>query len=147
MQNFIDYLWATHTSAKMINHTRERGGLVRKDPVTTAHPLVRRHPVTGKKAIFLNGEFVTGIEGLKVTESKMLMDFLINHMVTGHDFQCRVKWQPRSVVIFDNRSILRKLTPFRPSNPWHSIGELPLGKHHAAMLTLRPCNFGRHGRR
>lgn len=108
MRAFIETLSATHTSARMIGHTRERGGLVRKDPVTTSHPLVRRHPVTGCKAIFLNGEFVTAIEGLKITESKMLMDFLINHMVAGHDFQCRVRWSPRAVVMFDNRSILRE---------------------------------------
>lgn len=48
----------------MINHTRVLGGLVRKDPVQSVHPLVRVHPVTGKKCIFINGEFITGFKGM-----------------------------------------------------------------------------------
>ncbi|KAJ6013014.1 hypothetical protein N7522_003369 [Penicillium canescens] len=90
----------------MINHTRLAGGLVRKDPVDTVHPLVRVHPVTGEKCLFLNGEFITRIQGLKDSETKWLLDFLMNHLVTGHDFQARVRWQPRTIVMFDNRSTI-----------------------------------------
>jgi sulfonate dioxygenase len=93
----------------MINHARQAGGLVRKDPVHTRHPLVRVHPVTGKKCLFLNGEFVTKIHGMKETESKVILDHLMQHMITGHDFQVRVKWAPRTVVMFDNRSTIRKI--------------------------------------
>jgi len=93
----------------MINHARQSGGLVRKDPVQTIHPLVRIHPVTGKKCLFLNGEFVTKIQGMKEAESKHILDYLLDHMIKGHDFQARVKWAPRTVVMFDNRSTIRKL--------------------------------------
>lgn len=106
--SFLDKLDATHSSAKMINHTRLTGGLVRKDPVDTVHPLVRVHPVTGEKCLFFNGEFITRIEGMKVPEQKWLLDFLMNHVATGHDFQARVRWQPKTIVIFDNRSTIRK---------------------------------------
>ena len=92
----------------MINHARLTGGLVRKDPVDTIHPLVRVHPVTGEKCLFLNGEFLTKIPGLKESEQKWLLEFLIQHIVSGHDFQARVRWQPRTIVIFDNRCTLRK---------------------------------------
>lgn len=92
----------------MINHVRAAGGLIRKDPVTTVHPLVRIHPVTGERCLFLNGEFIVKIEGLKEAESKLLLEFLLQHMIMGHDFQARVRWSPKSLVIFDNRSTLRK---------------------------------------
>ncbi|KAB8070943.1 hypothetical protein BDV29DRAFT_24581 [Aspergillus leporis] len=102
--SWLDTLRAVHSSAKMINHARLTGSLVRKDPVDTVHPLVRVHPVTGEKCLFVNGEFITKIQGLKEPEQRWLIDFLMNHIVTGHDFQARVRWQPKTIVIFDNRS-------------------------------------------
>lgn len=105
---FLDGLKVTHSSAKMIGHARMTGGLVRKDPVDTVHPLIRVHPVTGEKCMFLNGEFITRIDGLKDSETKWVLDFLMNHLVTGHDFQVRVRWQPRTIVMFDNRSTIRE---------------------------------------
>lgn len=91
----------------MINHTRLMGGLVRKDPVDTVHPLVRVHPVTGEKCLFFNGEFITKVQGLKQPEEQNILNFLMSHVVSGHDFQARVRWQPKTIVIFDNRSTLR----------------------------------------
>jgi hypothetical protein len=95
----------------MINHALLSGGLVRKGPVETVHPLVRVHPVTGEKCLFINGEFITNIQGLKEPEFRLMTDFLMQHMVAGHDFQARIKWQPRTIVMFDNRSTMRKYTP------------------------------------
>ncbi|KAF2090733.1 alpha-ketoglutarate-dependent taurine dioxygenase [Saccharata proteae CBS 121410] len=106
LRAFLRTLKAVHTSSKMIAHTRAAGGLVRKDPIDTVHPLVRKHPVTGEECLFLNGEFIKSIEGMKEPETKWLLDFLLNHMITGHDFQARVRWQPKTVVMFDNRSTL-----------------------------------------
>ncbi|KAE8154373.1 hypothetical protein BDV25DRAFT_136070 [Aspergillus avenaceus] len=105
-RSLLDNLEAVHSSTKMINHVRATGGLVRKDPVDTVHPLVRVHPVTGERCLFLNGEFITHFEGLKDPEAKVLMDFLLHHIITGHDFQARIKWSPRALVMFDNRSTI-----------------------------------------
>ncbi|EED14348.1 alpha-ketoglutarate-dependent taurine dioxygenase [Talaromyces stipitatus ATCC 10500] len=105
-QSFIDNLKAVHTSAKMIAHARLTGSLVRKDPVENVHPLVRVHPVTGERCLFINGEFITRVEGLKEPEFRVLQDFLMQHLITGHDFQARVRWQPRTIVMFDNRSTI-----------------------------------------
>ncbi|PYH80130.1 TauD-domain-containing protein [Aspergillus uvarum CBS 121591] len=102
--SWLDTLRAVHSSAKMISHARMTGSLVRKDAVDTVHPLVRVHPVTGEKCLFVNGEFITKIQGLKEPEQKWLLDFLMQHIITGHDFQARVRWQPRTIVLFDNRS-------------------------------------------
>jgi sulfonate dioxygenase len=93
----------------MIAHARLTGSLVRKDPVESVHPLVRVHPVTGEKCLFINGEFITKIQGLKEPEFRVLQDFLMQHLITGHDFQARVRWQPRTMVMFDNRSTIREL--------------------------------------
>lgn len=93
----------------MIAHARLTGSLVRKDPVESVHPLVRVHPVTGEKCLFINGEFITKIQGLKEPEFRVLQDFLMQHLITGHDFQARVRWQPRTIVMFDNRSTIREL--------------------------------------
>jgi len=71
-----------------------------------AHELVRVHPVTGERSLFLNGEFITKIEGLKEPETRAMLDFLLQHLITGHDFQARVRWQPGTIVIFDNRSTI-----------------------------------------
>ncbi|KAL4803155.1 hypothetical protein BDV18DRAFT_43897 [Aspergillus unguis] len=104
--SWLDTLTAVHSSSKMINHARLTGGLVRKDAVDTVHPLVRIHPVTGQKCLYFNGEFITKMPGLKEPEQRWLLDFLMQHIVSGHDFQARVRWQPKTIVIFDNRSTI-----------------------------------------
>lgn len=111
MQAFLDKLTCVHSSERMIASARQTGGLVRKDPVRTEHPLVRVHPVTGRRCIYVNGEFVTSVTGLKEPEQKMLLDFLLQHVVGGHDFQARVRWAPKTIVMFDNRSMLREYRP------------------------------------
>ncbi|KAJ7660425.1 TauD-domain-containing protein [Mycena rosella] len=82
------------------------GGLVRKDPVTSIHPLIRVHPITGARCIFINGEFITGAVGLKDVEWKAMSDFLLQHLIGSHDIQARVHWSPRTIVMFDNRSTI-----------------------------------------
>lgn len=102
----------------MINHARATGGLYRKDAVKTVHPVVRLHPVTGEKCLFMNAEFVSRIEGLKEPEFRSLQDFLMQHMIAGHDFQARVSWNPRSIVIFDNRMIVSRRATSFDLLPW-----------------------------
>ena len=104
----ITGLKAVHTSKKMIEHVRKVGGFVRRDPVESIHPIVRVHPVTGERSIWVNAEFITGIAGFKETESDLLLKFLVDHIVMGHDFQARVQWERHSVVLFDGRNTLRE---------------------------------------
>ncbi|KAJ6624414.1 hypothetical protein B0H10DRAFT_2186705 [Mycena sp. CBHHK59/15] len=106
MQKFLDGIKVKHSSANMINHTRLAGGLVRKDPVTSIHPLVRVHPITGSHCIFINGEFITGAVGMKEMEWKTISDFLLQHLIGSHDIQARVHWSPKTIVMFDNRSTI-----------------------------------------
>ena len=99
LQSMIEKVKVVHTSEKMINHTRGLGGMVRNDPIDSTHPLVRVHPVTGEKAIFLNQEFKKDVIGLKDLEAECITKFLMDSMVMGHDYQARIHWQKHSVVM------------------------------------------------
>ena len=66
------------------------------------HPMVRTHPVSGKKALFVNAGFTTRIEGLSERESRAILDMLFEH-VTTPEFQCRFRWREKSLAFWDNR--------------------------------------------
>ena len=66
------------------------------------HPLVRTHPVTGEKALYVDGAYAIGIEGMEPEESAPILGFLAEHIIQ-HAFTCRLRWEPRTLVIWDNR--------------------------------------------
>ncbi|KAL4874390.1 hypothetical protein BJY04DRAFT_226086 [Aspergillus karnatakaensis] len=96
-------LKARHSGVEQAEFSIKRGGVVRREPVINEHPLVRTHPVTGEKALYVNGGFTRSIVGLKKEESDALLAFLIAHVGRGIDYQARVKWAPKTVVVWDNR--------------------------------------------
>jgi taurine dioxygenase len=67
------------------------------------HPVIRTHPVTGRKALYVNRGFTTHIPQLKKQESTALLEMLFRHVETPA-FMCRFKWQPGSIAFWDNRS-------------------------------------------
>ncbi|KAM7189296.1 hypothetical protein V8F20_010204 [Naviculisporaceae sp. PSN 640] len=102
-QERLHGLKAVHSAFEQASGSLARGGIVRREPVRNEHPIVRTHPVTGEKAIFVNPGFTREIVGLKKEESDALLKFLYDHLAFGADFQARIKWEPRTVVIWDNR--------------------------------------------
>ena len=70
---------------------------------TEIHPLVRTHPVTGRKALFVNPVYTVAVEGLSPEENFMLLKFLYDHMVKD-EFVYRHRWEKDMVVVWDNRS-------------------------------------------
>jgi taurine dioxygenase len=70
-----------------------------------SHPLVPRHPESGRPYLFANGSFTSHIEGIPRWESDMLLKGLYQRTATNPRIQCRVKWQPNTLVMWDNRSV------------------------------------------
>ena len=66
------------------------------------HPVVRRHPVTGRRALYVNNNFTTRILGIAKAESDVLLPYLLQH-VQRPDFQVRFRWATGSVAMWDNR--------------------------------------------
>ncbi len=66
------------------------------------HPLVRTHPVTGRKALFVSPVYTVGIEGFTVKESQAILGFLFAH-ITQDDYVFRHRWAPGTLLMWDNR--------------------------------------------
>jgi sulfonate dioxygenase len=86
-----------------LNRAGRRKRYSRREPITTVHPLIRKHPVTGEESLFINPESTRGIVGYKKEESDLIIKFLYNHIAAGIDMQARVRWEPATVVVWDNR--------------------------------------------
>ncbi|ODN94328.1 hypothetical protein L198_05185 [Cryptococcus wingfieldii CBS 7118] len=116
---YLETLTVIHSGVEQAEFSRRgnRGGVVKREPVETEHPLVRRHPVTGEKALFVNKQFSTRIVGLKYEESEAILNLLYTHIAQGQDFQVRAKWEPRTVVLWDNRVTAHSATgDYDPNN-------------------------------
>ncbi len=72
---------------------------------TEVHPLVRKHPVTGEKSLFVNPVYTVAIEGLHPEENFTILKFLYDHMVKD-EFIYRHEWQENMLVLWDNRSTM-----------------------------------------
>lgn len=77
-----------------------------KDPEPAEHPLVRPHPETGRKALYISYEGITRhIADMTEEESRPILSYLMNH-ATRPEFTCRFRWRPGSMALWDNRRVL-----------------------------------------
>jgi taurine dioxygenase len=68
----------------------------------SVHPLVRSHPVTGEKALYMDDAYAINLDGMLPEESAPIMRFLADH-ITQPAFTCRLRWEPKMLALWDNR--------------------------------------------
>jgi alpha-ketoglutarate-dependent taurine dioxygenase len=102
----IDGLFAVHDFTHNFGRALDADALAEKQKEFPAvrHPVVRTHPETGRKILYVNPIFVSHIEGLEPAESRGLLDLLFRQ-ATVPEYQCRFRWQNDSVAFWDNRSV------------------------------------------
>ena len=72
-------------------------------------PMVRTHPVTGKKTLYVSPRFTIGIAGMAEAEADAILDYLFAHQIRP-EFVYRHKWQARDLVMWDDRSVIHQAT-------------------------------------
>jgi len=110
MREFLEKLTAVHSAHEQAEGSKRAGNPVRRDPIETEHPVVRTHPVTGWKSLYINAGFTRYIVGVPKAESDAILQFLFNHIATATDFTVRYKWEKDSVAIWDNRVVMHTAT-------------------------------------
>jgi len=88
-----------------------RGAAVPDDAPSYAHPVVRTHPATGRKALYVNRLMTRRIEGLPAQESEELLSFLFDHQEQPQFIYTHV-WRPGDILMWDNRCTLHARTDF-----------------------------------
>lgn len=105
IRKLIDGLQAVHRTSEYDSASRgpRRDGRS-TGPFVALHPLVRVHPETGEKLLFLNPGTISHIVGLKEPESKALLDLLF-YEATRPEYQVRLHWQPQTLTVWDNQAV------------------------------------------
>jgi taurine dioxygenase len=103
MKAYLDGLTALHDGEHVYRGTYANLGVADKPVYPRAeHPVVRTHPVTGRKCLYVNRGFTVRILGIPRDESEGILRYLYEH-IENPLFQCRFRWQPNSVAFWDNR--------------------------------------------
>ncbi|KAH9052903.1 alpha-ketoglutarate-dependent sulfonate dioxygenase [Lactarius deliciosus] len=97
---YLEGLYAVHSAGKP----------VRREPIETTHPVVRVHPATGWKSVYVNPGFTRRIVGVPKAESDVILAFLFAQIAENHDFHARFKWDTNDVAIWDNRVVTHTAT-------------------------------------
>lgn len=118
-RKMLDGLVGVSSSLKAdASRTREdrlRAAGVEHKALVAEHPVVRTHPETGRKALYVNVGHTTHFKGLTEDESRPLLDYLFQHQVLP-EFTCRLRWERGSLAFWDNRC-----TQHNPVNDYHGF--------------------------
>jgi len=132
-RKLLDGLIGVNSSLKAdASRTREdrlRAAGLESKVLVGEHPVVRKHPETGRKALFVNIGHTTHFKGLSEDESRPLLEYLFQHQVRP-EFTCRFRWQPGSLAFWDNRC-----AQHNPVNDYHGFRRI---MHRVTLAGERP---------
>ena len=124
MKRLVDPLYAVNSSAKA-DVTRTREDRLKTDgsdkagtELAAEHPVVRTHPETGRKALYVNFAHTVRFRGMTEQESSPLLNFLFQHQIKP-EFTCRFNWRVGSLALWDNRC-----AQHNPVNDYHGYKRL-----------------------
>ncbi|KAG5636948.1 hypothetical protein H0H81_006296 [Sphagnurus paluster] len=127
-QTYLEGLSALHSGVAQAEGARAAGLPVRRKEIETIHPVVRVHPATGWKSVFVNPGFTRSIVGIPKAESDAILTFLFRQISENPDHQVRFKWTPNTVAIWDNRVVTHSATfDFWPATR-HALRTTPHGE-------------------
>jgi taurine dioxygenase len=135
MKRLLDPLVAVNSSAKAdVTRTREdrlktdaREGA--KSELVAEHPVVRTHPETGRKALYVNFAHTVRFRDMTEDESAPVLDYLFQHQIRP-EFTCRFSWRVGSLALWDNRC-----AQHNPVNDYHGYRRV---MHRITLLGERP---------
>jgi taurine dioxygenase len=105
LRGFLDGLRGIHRFAPPpgVHTAQEYDELIRRKTLVSEHPLIRVHPETGERVLYVSPSFLKSIVGLTPRESQHLLELLWEHAVRP-EFTVRFKWEPGSIAFWDNRA-------------------------------------------
>lgn len=108
MQRFLDGLTATNSAAPVVAKVKGMGiyanDIERDMHPPVVHPVIRVHPESGRKSLYVCGNYTTRIIELSESESRRLLAMLFEH-IKSPQFQCRYRWEPNTLALWDNRVV------------------------------------------
>jgi alpha-ketoglutarate-dependent sulfate ester dioxygenase len=150
IQRLLDGLHAVHQNVLMLSRGEMSSKLAQTFASTdlrAVHPVVRVHPETGEKVLFVNPNFTSHIVELSRQESRHLLAMLYEHMAQPM-FACRFRWQPGSIAFWDNRATAHIVPTDVPPQYERSMqritlaGDVPVGPDGSTSYALAGAAFG-----
>jgi alpha-ketoglutarate-dependent taurine dioxygenase len=137
MKRMLETMTAVHSDITVAGpqaaRNRHRTTKVREDAEwrehVAEHPVVRTHPETGRRGLFVNRSYTKRFSGMTEAESKPLLEFLWSH-ATRPEFTCRFRWEKGSVTVWDNRCVMHIAV--------NDVWEFPRFMHRVQMCGDRP---------
>lgn len=142
LRAFIDPLSAVHdfmNSKDMAKRDPAAVDAMKQRTPPVAQPLVRVHPETGRKALYVHEASTVAIEGLSEGESRVILDLLFHH-ATSHENVYRHRWQLHDLLMWDNRCVQHiALFDYEHSSPRHMLRTTLVGTPSGRALSREPA--------
>ena len=116
LRRLVDSLEAEHDITKPLSRAIAKGlssanlAELQEQWPPVRHPVVRTHPESGRKALYVNRNSTTKLLGVSEAENELLLPFLCDH-VRSPEFQCRFRWDTHSIAFWDNRAVQHYAVP------------------------------------